>query len=173
MPGSARSPRGKCPRPTSTTFLPGPEGRVGWSGCGTSLRWWRAGTPVCGRQAQAKRPQAESLPLRPVLDPGGSARLPRIEALATGKSSPLRPEGAPPLATTAQATRPGHEPLRLRHRGWASNWCRASGSTGLTRWWSNPASWERRRSSSCPQPVIATNSRCSWPGRWRSRRATS
>jgi len=32
-------------------------------------------------QAQAKRPQAESLPLRPVLDPGGSARLPRIEAL--------------------------------------------------------------------------------------------
>ena len=33
----------------------------------------------------------------------------------------------------------------------------AAGSTGLTRWWSNPASCERRRSSSWPQPVRATS----------------
>ena len=31
-----------------------------------------------------------------------------------------------------------------------------SGSGGLVRWWSKPASRERRLSSSCPQPVRAT-----------------
>ena len=41
-----------------------------------------------------------------------------------------------------------------RSRG-GSSFCRAARSTGLTRWWSKPASLDRRRSSSWPQPVRA------------------
>jgi hypothetical protein len=39
----------------------------------------------------------------------------------------------------------------------ASSFSKAAGSTGLTRWKSNPACSERRRSSSCPHPVSATS----------------
>ena len=45
----------------------------------------------------------------------------------------------------------GH--LRLESRPRTSS--TAFGSGGFTRWWSNPASAVRRRSSCCPQPVSA------------------
>src|SRR5262249_38179838 len=44
----------------------------------------------------------------------------------------------------------------------ANSFIRACGSTGLTMWWSNPASWERPASSSCPQPVTAMRT-IAWP----------
>ena len=55
----------------------------------------------------------------------------------------------------------------------ASTATTAFGSGGFTRWWSNPASAVRRRSSCWPQPVSAANTTFSRPGCWRNRRATS
>ena len=54
----------------------------------------------------------------------------------------------------------------------ASRWFSVPGSTGLVRWWSNPASEERRRSASWPQPVTATSVTRA-PCWRRSARATS
>ena len=50
---------------------------------------------------------------------------------------------------------------------------KVSGSTGLTRWWSNPASLVRWRFSLWPQPVIAIRSTGSPRLSPRSRRAAS
>ncbi len=56
----------------------------------------------------------------------------------------------------------------------AANICwRATGSTGLTRWALKPASRERLRSSSCPQPVTATRTMSLPHGCSRIRRAAS
>jgi hypothetical protein len=63
--------------------------------------------------------------------------------------------------------------LLVRARDSASSRSRATWSTGLVKWVSNPASSERRRSSCWPQPVRATSKR-SLPGRsLRIRRAAS
>ena len=53
-------------------------------------------------------------------------------------------------------TRPRRQPVPVRNS--PMNRFRACGSTGLTRWWSNPAAAVLRRSSSCPHPVRATSS---------------
>ena len=50
----------------------------------------------------------------------------------------------------------------------ASRRSTAFGSGGLTRWWSNPASAVRRRSSCWPQPVKAASTTFSRPGSCRS-----
>jgi hypothetical protein len=55
----------------------------------------------------------------------------------------------------------------------ANNCLRAAGSTGLTKWKSNPASELFLRSSSCPQPVNATSTTFRLHGCSRKRRATS
>ena len=55
----------------------------------------------------------------------------------------------------------------------ASSFASDAGSTGLVRWWSNPASSALRLSSSWPHPVSATMS-MSWPqGSDRMRAAAS
>ena len=70
-----------------------------------------------------------------------------------GRDFPGSPEGGKPVVTAspycaAQASlgRAYGSPAFTR------SFIRASGSTGLTRWRSNPASLDRGRSSSCPQP---------------------
>ena len=54
-----------------------------------------------------------------------------------------------------------------------SSFIRACGSTGLTRWWSKPASCDRRRSSSWPQPVRAISTMLLPHGCSRMRRQAS
>ena len=82
----------------------------------------------------------------------GDRRLPRREASGVSAGVDLyRPRRRDPdwgaVATRLTSVRFAPAP---------ADPCRASGSTGLTRWWSKPASLDRRRSASWPQPVRAT-----------------
>src|SRR5437868_4166057 len=58
--------------------------------------------------------------------------------------------------TARRVARGGSRPQCGPQRQSRSTLSSASGSTGLTRWSSAPASWERRLSASWPQPVSAT-----------------
>jgi hypothetical protein len=55
----------------------------------------------------------------------------------------------------------------------ARSFIRSRGSTGFTMWWSKPASCERRRSSSWPQPVTAMRRDLAAQGCSRMRRQAS
>src|SRR5437773_7830334 len=65
-----------------------------------------------------------------------------------------------------------HDRILAYLRAASSCWS-AAGSTGLTKWALNPASCERLRSSSCPQPVTATRTMSLPHGCSRIRRAAS
>ena len=97
-----------------------------------------------------------------------------VAAPRAGITSVICPRGSRPWLFTAAP--PG---LRRKTRTQtvavdsASMRCNSSGSTGFTRWASNPASFDRWRSSSWPKPVSAMMRTPSWLGSARSRRATS
>jgi hypothetical protein len=87
----------------------------------------------------------------------------------------VRPRGA--LARSALLKRQEHHlitGLRLTaaYRP-PSSFSRAAGSTGLVRCRSNPASWDRAWSSSCPYPVRAMRRRARSSGSARTARATA